>query len=253
MGSKCEARVVTIDQGNSSAKALVWRGDMPEMSVRLFETSIEGLLPLFEEGEVDGCIYCSVGHTDAKFLESLRRMVDGRLLVLTHSTPLPIGVVYASRETLGNDRVAAAAGAVALHPEEGVLVVDCGTAVTIDVVDASGRFVGGNIAPGLSLRFNSLHDFTEKLPLVEAGSDPGDFGTDTVSAIRCGVEGGMASEIAYSFSRAADVFGCRRILLTGSDAPVLESILSRRGLSVETYANLVGLGLLSVFRHNFGK
>jgi len=253
MASRREKRVVTIDQGNSSAKAVAWVNGQPNSSVRLFDISIEGLLPLFEEGEIDGCVYCSVGHPDAKFLESLRRMVDGQLLVLTHSTPLPIEVSYKSRDTLGNDRVAAAAGAACLYPQQGALVVDAGTAVTIDVLDDKGCFRGGNIAPGLSLRFSSLHDFTERLPLVEPAGDVDDFGVDTVSAIRCGVEGGMASEVAFAYARASESYGCHRIILTGNDGHVLWKILSDRGLPVELYPNLVGLGLLSVFRFNFRK
>ncbi len=246
-----DKRIVTIDQGNSSLKAVAWSGSAAEDSVRLAEASVEGLLPLFENGEVDGCVYCSVGHTDAKFLETLRRLVDGRLLVLTHSTPLPIDVVYGSRDTLGNDRVAAAAGAAALNPWQGALVAAAGTALTDDVLDCRGCFRGGNISPGLSLRFDSLHRFTDRLPLVDAAPVDGMFGTDTRSAIRCGVEGGMASEIAAAYAFASDEYGCSRIILTGNDADMIHGVLAARGISSEVHPNLVGLGLLSIYRYNF--
>ncbi len=242
-------RILTIDQGNSSAKAVMWNGFEPEKSLRLFNVAIEEILPLLEEGEADGCVYCSVGHNDAKFLETLRRLVDGRLLVLTASTQLPIKVCYGSRHTLGNDRVAAAAGAHLLFPGEGVLVVDAGTAVTIDVLDSKGTFRGGNIAPGMRLRFESLHNFTSRLPLVDAEGEVEDFGTDTVSAIRSGVIGGMASEIADAFGRS-DAYGCSRILLTGNDAPAIMPLLEKRGFPVAHEPDLVGIGLLSVYLYN---
>lgn len=244
------ARILTIDQGNSSAKAVVWHDGVVEDSARCFDMNIENLLPLLERGELDGCAYCSVGHKDAKFLETLRRLIEGDLLVLTPATPLPIEVRYASRATLGNDRVAAAAGAASLYPGEGALVVDAGTAVTIDVIDEKGCFHGGNIAPGLRLRLSSLHEATSQLPLVDPSGEVPGFGHDTVTAIRSGVVGGMVSEIADAFSRAASLYGCRRIVLAGNDGPILLPLLEQRALPAVMQPNLVGIGLLSVFRYN---
>lgn len=250
MKAEDNMRILTIDQGNSSAKAALWRGLEPERSLRLSEMSIEGLLPLLEEGEIEGCVYSSVGHTDAKFLETLRRLVDGRLLVLTASTPLPVGVRYSGRATLGNDRVAAAAGAAFMFPGESVLVVDAGTAVTIDVISREGEFLGGNIAPGMTLRFSSLHDATDRLPLVDADGEVLAFGGDTISAIRSGVVGGMVSEVVDAFQIAERLYGCRRVVLAGYDGQRLLPLLLRRGVEASFHANLVGFGLLSIFRHN---
>lgn len=250
MKSPREITTLTIDRGNSSVKAVVWKGDEPVRSVRLFELSIEDLVPVLDGEEIDLCVYCCVGHSDAKFLETLRRLVDGRLLILTPSTPLPIGVEYGSRETLGADRVAAACGAAMMFPGESVIVVDAGTAVTIDVLHASRGFIGGNIAPGMALRLASLHDATERLPLVAPEGDVPRFGQDTVTAIRAGVVGGMASEIADAFQAAKTLYGCSRVILTGNDAPVLYPLLFERGLPVAVCHDLVGLGLLSLSRHN---
>lgn len=243
-------RLLTIDQGNSSAKATVWRDDEEVATRRIFSMSIEALLPMLEETDVDSCAYCSVGHTDAKFLETLRRMLEGRLLVLTPSTPLPVRVVYGTRSTLGNDRVAAAVGASEIFKGEGVLVVDAGTAVTMDVVDPEGTFLGGNIAPGVRLRFSALHDATRQLPLVDSDGEVKSFGHDTVSAIRSGVVGGMVSEIADAYRRASEAYGCSHILLTGNDAPLLMPLLERRSLPVKVDPCLVGRGLLAIFRYN---
>lgn len=252
MREKADGRLtVTLDQGNSSLKAMAWMENRPVGSLRMEEPSVEALLPLFEKGEVDGCIYCSVGHTDAKFLETLRRLVEGRLLVLTPGTPLPIEVVYGSRTTLGGDRIAAAAGAAALYPGQGALVVDAGTALTVDLLDCRGTFRGGNISPGLSLRFDSLHRSTERLPHVEPAAAETMFGTDTRSAIVCGVTGGMAGEIAAAYACAEKEYGCGRLLLTGSDADIVGRTLRLRGLYPEIRPELVGLGLLSIYRYNF--
>ncbi len=250
MNGSQDKRLLTIDQGNSSAKATVWIGDKEMTSRRFFTMAIEDLLPLLEDYGVESCAYCSVGHTDAKFLETLRRMLDGRLLVLTPSTPMPVKIVYGTRSTLGNDRVAAAVGAARLFPGSGSLVVDAGTAVTIDVVDREGTFAGGNIAPGIRLRFSALHEATKQLPLVEAEGEIPPFGHDTRTAIRTGVVGGMVSEIADAYARAKTEYSCERILLTGNDASILAPLLEARGLPVRIDPNLVGYGLLSIFRFN---
>lgn len=249
MISDAGKRILTVDQGNSSAKAVLWEGDKAILSRRIFSMSIEEMLPLFESGDVDGCAYCSVGHTDARFMETLRRMVDGHLSVLTPATLLPIQIKYGTRATLGNDRVAAAVGASWLFKDEGCLVVDAGTAITIDLITSDGVFLGGNIAPGVRLRFSSLHDATCQLPLVEPQGEIYDFGRDTLSAIRSGVVGGMVSEINDAYSRASELYGCTHLVLTGNDAPLLQGLLEDRGIPVYTDLNLVGRGLLTIFHY----
>lgn len=254
MIDKAPRKILTIDQGNSSAKVVVWASGNPVRSQRMEILAIEELLPLLEEEEIDGCAYCSVCHTDAKFLETLRRLVDGHLLVLTPSVELPVKIHYGSRSTLGNDRVAAVLGAHALLPGESLLVVDAGTAVTIDVVGKEGDFMGGNIAPGMHLRFKSLRYETQQLPLVEEYGELPPFGNDTQSAIRCGVVRGMVSEIADAYRMANEIYGSSRIVLAGSDSTVLEPLLKERGLPILTDPNLVGRGLVEIYEYNaFGE
>ena len=78
-------KILTIDQGNSSVKAVVWLNGEPLEFLRIPLLSIEDLLPLLERHEIEGCAFCSVAHKDAKFLETLRRLVDGNLVVLPPS------------------------------------------------------------------------------------------------------------------------------------------------------------------------
>ena len=79
---------------------------------------------------------------------------------------MPIRNVYRTPQTLGRDRLAAAVGATVLFPGRNVLIVDFGTAVTIDLVTADATYRGGCISPGVQLRFGALHDHTAALPLV---------------------------------------------------------------------------------------
>lgn len=245
--------ILTIDQGNSSAKAVVWSGGEPVDSLRMTQPVIEELLPLLERYDIRGCAFCSVAHNDAKFLETLRRLVEGRVVVLTPTLSLPIKIKYSTRRTLGSDRVAAAIGAVALFPGEALLVVDAGTAVTIDFISSDGTFSGGNIAPGMTLRFESLRSATSRLPLVEADGELPEFGEDTETAIRCGVVRGMVAEIADAYALGAGKFGCRRVVMAGADAPRLAALLEDRKINVCVDPYLVGRGLEKIYTEEISK
>jgi type III pantothenate kinase len=85
---------------------------------------------------------------------------------------------------LGPDRIAAVAGAFNLFPLEDILVIDAGTALTFEFL-SSNIYKGGNISPGLQMRFKALNKFTDRLPLVtptEIFSFPGRNTTDAIAA-----------------------------------------------------------------------
>ena len=87
--------------------------------------------------------------------------------ILSYNSHLPFKIEYDTPETLGPDRIAAAAGAYKFYHGKEVLIIDAGTAITFDFL--VGRFYkGGNISPGLTMRFKALNKFTDKLPLVIA-------------------------------------------------------------------------------------
>ncbi len=158
---RMKERVLTLDIGNTAAKGERVRGE------RLLECNSSGTLSeqdieCMVRRHVPECaVSCRVGEDSVVSRDFLERGFGNRYLRLCPSTPLPLDVEYDSRGSLGADRVAAAAGALSSVP---VLVVDAGTAVTEDLV-ADGRFLGGNISPGLSLRFRALNGFTSRLPL----------------------------------------------------------------------------------------
>lgn len=241
-----------IDQGNTTSKATVFCNDKVIEIVRYATLTIEDLCPLFEKYDFAGVIYCTVVKIDVRLVESLRYMTEAQVLVLTHETPLPIKIDYQTPHTLGLDRVAAAVAAASLYPGETLLVADAGTALTIDIVDSQSCFRGGNISPGLSLRFKSLHEFTGALPMVDinAGGDVPNFGYDTVTAIRSGVVNSVIAEIKEMYNKATADYGCSKIVITGGDADYL---LPKLGLSdgiVMHHTNLVAEGLNRILRYN---
>lgn len=133
------------------------------------------------------------------------------------TTPLPIGNRYHTPHTLGADRLAAAVGAAAMYPERGIMVVDFGTAITIDYI-VDNAFLGGNISPGVTTRFRALTDYTAKLPLCSPTDEVLEYGRTTREAIEQGVMRGVEQEIrgyAESFLLKNDK-NC--IIFTGGDA-----------------------------------
>ena len=122
--------------------------------------------------------------------------------------------------TLGADRVANAIAAAEFHPLPAI-VIDCGSAITVELVDVGRRFVGGAIAPGRRLMRLALARGTAQLPGVErfSATPPEHPGRDTAEQILCGVDRGavgMAKELAAAL--AAELHPVSR-LLTGGDAP----------------------------------
>lgn len=244
--------VLAIDRGNTRTKVTLFAGDHVALERTFDRLDIEDLLPLFDGTDIDGAVFCSVAGIDSRYAESLRRLMRGDALVLTHGTPLPVEIDYGTPATLGLDRVAAAAGAAALWPGEAVLVADAGTALTLDVVDARGVFRGGNISPGVTMRLEALHASTGRLPLVAADGPLPEFGHDTDTAIRAGAVGGLLAEVRAAFAAAAERYGCRRLVLAGGDALSLAGHLEAGGglagaVSVEP--RLVARGLLAIYRH----
>lgn len=242
-------RFLAIDQGNSFFKLTLFVDDKVEKVSRISTDDAEEVFAVVERWKPVCATFCSVGRIDSRMVESLRMEVDGNLLVLSHSTPIPIKILYSTPSTLGLDRIALAVGAHSLCSEENVMVVDVGTAVTLDVINSGPAFCGGRISPGLRLRMESLHQFTAALPLVNAEGPLPVAGDSTETAIRSGVVLGLADEIVETFRCYKESFGCRRLLLTGGDANLLYNKISSRIPAVHV-PDLMAKGLLYIYKYN---
>jgi type III pantothenate kinase len=128
------------------------------------------------------------------------------------------------------------------------LVVNAGTCITYDLVDAQGVYRGGSIAPGLQMRFKALPQFTAKLPLIEAQPMPIDLtGRSTETAIRTGVQWGMVHEVDGFIEAYRRLYPELRVVLAGGDATYFETTLKN---SIFAQPNLVLLGLYQILVYN---
>ena len=192
-------------------------------------------------------IICRVGKIDNNIIYTINR-ICGNVLNLDHFTPLPVIVKYGTPASLGYDRIAAASGAYKYFKGKDVLVIDAGTAITIDFLNASGEYFGGNISPGLKSRFRCLHEYTAGLPLEEKDADVLLFGNDTRTAIVAGVQRGIVYELSgYVEDFSKEYPGCV-VAVTGGDAEFLLPLLKKE---VILYPDLVLEGLNFILDYNF--
>ncbi len=157
---------LVIDIGNTCSKWAVFNQQKLVKKGIVDQISNILLSDLFEEfPEINKAILSAVRDFPLECKTTLN-IKTSRFIQLTPETPTPIINRYKSPETLGLDRLAAAIGGAALFPNTPLLIIDAGTAITIDLVSSKNEYLGGNISPGIQTRFKALNLFTGKLPLI---------------------------------------------------------------------------------------
>lgn len=212
---------LVADIGNSFAKIGIFDGEKRVELVRPEILSKEFADSLTRKFNIDAIIISSVS-TGYDHFRDIFNSGNPPIFFLTASLPLPFSIGYKTPDTLGSDRIAGIAGAHNKFPGTNVLVIDAGTAVTYDLLLSDNTYPGGNISPGLNTRFRSLHHFTGRLPLVEAGKTDSNLGKDTESAIRVGVQSGLIFEINEYIRRFKNNYKDLEIIITGGDSYFLK-------------------------------
>lgn len=240
---------LTIDNGNTSVKVAFFIGTELVATNRFMRRDVRLLDRFISTYKPDSAIMCSTASSEAsKRVEELIGQRCRRVLDLTHETPMPISLGYRTPQTLGRDRIATAVGAWSIAQGGDVLVIDAGTAITYDLINSGGCFVGGNIAPGLALRFKSLHEHTGQLPLVDANGDTPVVGYDTATAIRSGVLLGLLGEIKSYIADLKLSHPNLMVFLTGGDGRLLHSLLGNE--EIIYYEHLAAEGLNRIQLYN---
>jgi len=195
---------------------------------------------------IKACIVSSVKNNNEEILSALEK-IGAHIIEFNHQTPLPIKNLYKTPETLGYDRLAAAVGGQVSFPGNPLLIFDLGTAMTLEFIDEKASYHGGNITPGMQMRFRALHEFTDRLPLLKAGEFDEHPGKTTHEAILKGVIQGMVHEINGYVLSYKKVHPGLKIILTGGDAAYFESILKN---TIFVIPNLVAIGLNRILTYN---
>lgn len=238
---------LVIDIGNTRTKFSVFnRGEV------LITVPVEEMLPEHiemlqnEHPDLKSAILSAVKEYSPKLKKVLSEKFD-RFIELDQNTPIPLENLYQTKDTLGKDRIAAAVGAFDLYPDTNLLVIDAGTAITYDIINEKGQFLGGNISPGIEMRFKALHQFTGKLPKVEQQEFHKLFGSTTEEAIRAGVQHGVVFEVDRAIDTFKEFYRNLKVIITGGNADYFDKKLKN---SFFVNFNLIALGLNRILEYN---
>lgn len=145
--------------------------------------------------------------------------------VLQAGVKTGLKIRYRNPHEVGADRIAGAMGAVLRRPSANIIVVDCGTATTFDVLTASGDYLGGAILPGVGISVEALAGRTAKLPTVEIARPAAALGRSTIESIQAGVYHGHVGAIRQLLGELArEAFGGARphVVATGGFSRLFE-------------------------------
>lgn len=213
--------LLVIDVGNTKIKAAVFK------ETTLFERVV---FDVAEGGDVLDKIFSGYPEITAAIIssvgagtENMQEQIGGRVpvIIVGHDTPVPFKSLYATPHSLGIDRLVLSAGAVLAFPLRNRLVIDAGTCVTYDFTDADNAYHGGAISPGLRLRYEALHNFTARLPLLTREMPDSITGNSTAQSIHSGVVNALLFEIQGFIDDYKNKYGDVVVIMTGGDAEFL--------------------------------
>jgi type III pantothenate kinase len=242
---------LVIDIGNTFTKIAVFREEaifeLTSIASNQLEKSVNFIDETVDRHNIKQVIVCSVGIDHNSLFRSFPHRFN-KFIFFDHLTPIPINNLYMTSETLGKDRLAAITAAHHLYNNRNVLVFDAGTALTIDFISKEGDYKGGNISPGLEMRFKALHRFTKKLPLVKADVQfKRLIGNTTQTALISGVQNGILFEIKEYISRFKKEYPDLKIIFTGGDTIFFEKRIKNKIFADQ---NLVLKGLNIILNYN---
>lgn len=225
------APAVVVDIGNTTTHVGLWRdGAVSDQSghptaLESLESVGEAFIRHAESVADDVVLSVVIASVVPAALVRFSAWVADRLnvepLVVGRHVPLPLPVKLPKPEAVGVDRLCAAAAAFAITGAP-CAVVDFGTAITVDVVDQEGAFIGGAILPGVGLQATALHEHTALLPLVLVQRPERAIGRDTVEAIRSGVYHGVSGAVRGVVETYATELGrWPTVIATGADAGLI--------------------------------
>ena len=237
---------LVVDIGTTLLKLAVFDGGRLVAQQCVGELREETFAGLLGGARAARAVVASTRGEAPAIVEAVRRHTD-YLLEFTPATPVPIGNAYLTPATLGRDRLAAAVGAATLYPGRNALIVDFGTAVTLDFVSADGVFRGGCISPGMAMRFRALHEYTAALPLCDATDSAELLGRTTDEAVRLGVMNSLAFEIEGYIARMQGEIEDLCVIFTGGDTNFFAKRIKN---TIFANCNLVFWGLNRILEYN---
>jgi type III pantothenate kinase len=236
-----------IDIGNSKIKAAVFEQDTLKskriINYENWQNEIEFILK--KDSNIENIVISSVSIIEPENFSFLNNSY--KVHFVTRECKFPFTNLYQTPQTLGIDRLILATGAVLFFPKKNRLIIDAGTCVTYDFVDENNNYHGGAISPGIRLRYESLNNYTAKLPLL-AKEEPNSFiGKSTNESIHSGVVNGLTNEMDGFINSYSEIYKNFIIILTGGDSDFLAKRLKN---TIFANSNFLLESLNKTFQYN---
>ena len=211
------------------------------------DVSVSAVQNLLEGWDFEKAVLASVVPANAPDL--IASVADKEIVEVSCRINLPVEIDFPNPTTVGADRIANAAAVAGEYGGEAVIVVDFGTAVTFDIVDARPAYIGGVIAPGLDSMRNYLHQRTALLPIIDLKRPDFAIGKSTEDAMLSGAFHGYRGLVKEIIAQIEKELGQKaKIVATGGYADLIAEGLSE---IEEIEPKLTMLGLLKIARMNF--
>jgi type III pantothenate kinase len=243
---------LVIDIGNTNTKIAVFEHNELLFAEHYKETDIQTLNTLLQDFNIGEAIISTVKKDSGEWETVLKEKTS----VIYFNTEMTAGISnhYLTPKTLGPDRLAAIIGASQLYPGKSSLVIDGGTCITYDYVDAKANYAGGSISPGLNMRFKAMNNYTAVLPLLNADKTFGaEYGSDTRGAMLSGVQNGIKYELTGFIESYRNYDNQLNIILTGGDSIFFDRLLKNSifapYIKIEPHLVLKGLNA-AIQQHN---
>lgn len=232
--------LLAVDIGNHQIKLGLFPGDLedglpqPEQiwKIPTGEASFEPLAARLPSAALAWCAATVHRQAECRLAAWVHQRRPQDRYRLLHHTDLPLAIHVEQPHRVGSDRLLAAVAVNRLRaPERPAIVIDAGTAITVDLVSAVGAFEGGVILPGFRLTARALAEGTDLLPEVDydpAAEPPPVVGTSTAAAIRSGLFWGQVGAVRELVQRMSDQLGAApQVFVAGGDAERLAAFLPR--------------------------
>lgn len=236
---------LVLDIGNTHTKYGYFEENVLKYSGLCSDWSKEEWTSFHKKAPFTTVLAGTVGASTKQTLSLLPQSCD--VAFIDNTTKYPFTTAYDDINTLGIDRRAALAGVLVTHPKTAVLVIDAGSCITYDYIDAKAHHLGGAISPGRAMRYNAMHVFTATLPLLNPTDEVPAVGISTSSSMSLGVEAGIVSEIQAHIEAFTQNFGDFTIILTGGDANFL---IKNIKYTIFADAELILIGLQNLLMFN---
>ena len=267
MADSQQGHLLAIAVGNTRTRFGVFHGNDLEDPVSLANEDMAALTSaVLKAAAEEHGVSIVIGAVNPPVADALQKALEDAgeesVYRLGRDIQIPMQHTLEDTRTVGQDRLLCAFGAYA-RAKQACVVVDAGTAVTVDFVDGEGVFHGGVIAPGAQMVLDVLHEKTAQLPRIvyrspetTAGAAPGaagapPFGKNTREAMIAGVNNAVRGLVQHTLEKFAEFFGgYPQVVATGGDAAALfgEEVSAGGGMVESIVPDLQLIGILEVCR-----